>query len=164
VRYVLKQSLLARASDFSIKDEAGRDAFVVHGRLSLAGRRLSIKDRTGGEVAAVRQRRLALRPRYEILRAGQVAAVVKGVPFTSGRRFAVDVPGQAGFRVSGNFFANDYLLARGDRRVARVSKELFTMTDTYVVEVADGEDPVVVLATAVVIDLVCHQPGKGAAR
>ncbi len=162
MRYILKQSLLARASDFSIKDETGQDAFVVHGRASLTGRRLSLKDTTGAEVAAVRQRLVALRPRYEIVRGGAVAAVVKAVPFTSGRRFTVDAPGQAGFRVTGNFFANDYLLTRGDRRVARVSKELFTMSDTYTVDVADGEDPVLVLATAVVIDLVGHQPGSGA--
>jgi len=161
VRYVVKQSLLARASDYSIRDEAGRDAFVVHGRASLLGRRLSVKDATGIEVAVVRQRKMALRPRYEVVRGGRVAAVVKAVLFTSGRRFTVDTPGQAGFRVTGNFFANDYLLSRGDRRVARVSKELFTMTDTYAVDVVEGEDQVVVLATAVVIDLVCHQPGSG---
>ncbi|HYT25062.1 MAG TPA: LURP-one-related family protein [Actinomycetota bacterium] len=160
MRYVLKQSLLARASDYAISDESGRTAFVVHGRAFGIGRKLSLKDAAGAEVASVRERRLALRPRYEVSRAGRVAAVVRTVPFTSRRRFVVQAPGQHGFRVTGNFFANDYLLSRGDRRVARVYKELFTMTDTYAVDVADGEDPVVVLATAVVIDLVCHQPGS----
>lgn len=33
----------------------------------------------------------------------------------------------------------------------------FSFTDTYGVEIESGEDPVLLLATAVVIDMVCHQ-------
>jgi uncharacterized protein YxjI len=32
----------------------------------------------------------------------------------------------------------------------------FRLTDTYGVEIADGEDPVLILASAVVIDMICH--------
>jgi len=32
----------------------------------------------------------------------------------------------------------------------------FSLSDTYGIDIADGEDPVLVLALAVVIDMVCH--------
>jgi len=44
--------------------------------------------------------------------------------------------------------------------VATVSKRWFSWTDTYGVEIADGEEDVLILATAVVIDMVCHQESK----
>ncbi|MDB6067303.1 MAG: hypothetical protein JWR26_3511 [Pedosphaera sp.] len=40
--------------------------------------------------------------------------------------------------------------------VATISKQWFAWTDTYGVDIADGEDDVLILATTVVIDMVCH--------
>jgi len=45
--------------------------------------------------------------------------------------------------------------------VATVSKQWFSWTDTYGVEVADGEDAVLLLASTVVIDMVCHGDQQG---
>ena len=50
--------------------------------------------------------------------------------------------------------------ARGWRGAATVSKRWFSWTDTYGIEVADGEDDVLIFATAVVVDLVCHSDNK----
>jgi uncharacterized protein YxjI len=56
----------------------------------------------------------------------------------------------------GNFLDHEYRFTRGGRIVATVSKQWFSWTDTYGVEVADGEDAVLLLASTVVIDMVCH--------
>ena len=40
--------------------------------------------------------------------------------------------------------------------MARVSKAYFSWSDTYGIDIDDDEDDVTILATAVVIDLVCH--------
>jgi uncharacterized protein YxjI len=45
--------------------------------------------------------------------------------------------------------------------VASVSKKWFSWGDTYGVEVGEGEDPVLVLASAVVVDQACHPDKKG---
>jgi len=37
-----------------------------------------------------------------------------------------------------------------------VSKRWFSFTDTYGVEIEQGEDPVLILASTVVIDMICH--------
>jgi uncharacterized protein YxjI len=44
--------------------------------------------------------------------------------------------------------------------VATVSKRWFAFTDTYGVEIADGQDEVLILAATVVIDLCCHGDKK----
>ncbi|HEU0011466.1 MAG TPA: hypothetical protein VFT34_16725 [Verrucomicrobiae bacterium] len=55
---------------------------------------------------------------------------------------------------------HEYSFTRHDREVAQVSKRWFAWTDTYGVDIAEGEDDVLILATAVVIDMVCHQESK----
>jgi len=57
-------------------------------------------------------------------------------------------------------FNKDYAFHRGGREVARVSKKWFRMSDTYGIDVAPGEDDVLVLASAVVIDLCVHPDKK----
>jgi uncharacterized protein YxjI len=44
--------------------------------------------------------------------------------------------------------------------VASVSKRWLSWTDTYGIDVADDEDPVLVLASAVVVDMACHADKK----
>jgi uncharacterized protein YxjI len=41
-----------------------------------------------------------------------------------------------------------------------VSKKWLTFADTYAVDIDDGEDDVLILASAVVIDLVSHPDNK----
>lgn len=45
--------------------------------------------------------------------------------------------------------------------VATVSKQWFAWTDTYGVEIASGEDDVLILASTVVIDMACHEDQRG---
>ena len=44
--------------------------------------------------------------------------------------------------------------------VASVSKKYFTWADTYGIDIPHGEDPILILSSAVVIDLCCHQDQK----
>ncbi|MGB8356173.1 MAG: hypothetical protein WCD79_19910 [Chthoniobacteraceae bacterium] len=39
---------------------------------------------------------------------------------------------------------------------AEVSKRWFALTDTYGVDIAENEDDLLILASTVVIDMVCH--------
>jgi uncharacterized protein YxjI len=68
----------------------------------------------------------------------------------------VDVPGPDDLEAKGSFLEREYSFRRDDRLVAQVSKKWFSWTDTYGVDVLPGEDDILILASAVVIDQVCH--------
>jgi uncharacterized protein YxjI len=133
----------------------------VDGRAFSFGDKLAFKDMAGNELAFIRQKLLAWGPTYEISRGGQPAAVVKKELFTFFRcRFTVDQPGPDDLEAQGSFTDMEYTLTRPSRGpVAQVSKRWFSMTDAYGVDVAQGEDDVLILASAVVIDLICHPDG-----
>jgi uncharacterized protein YxjI len=88
-------------------------------------------------------------------------AVVKKHLFTLFRaKFTVDVPGPDDLEAKGDFIDHDYTFERRGREVARVSKKWFRLSDTYGVDIDQGEDDVLILAAAVVIDLVSHPDKK----
>lgn len=157
MRYVLSQRLFALGDDFRIRTEDGRDAFVVDGKLLSIGDKLSLQDLSGNELASIQQKLLALTPTYQIYRGDQLYASVKKSMFTLFRaRFEIDVPGPNDLEAQGDFLDHEYTFSRGGQTVAQVSKHWFSFSDTYGVDVAPGEDDVLLLACVVVIDMVAH--------
>jgi uncharacterized protein YxjI len=113
------------------------------------------------ELAYIKQKLLSLAKTYEIYRAGKLAAVVRKSLFTFFHcTFTVDVPGPNDLVAEGSFTDHEYTFTRGDEPVATVSKKWFTFADTYGVEIADGEDDVLILASTVVIDMACHPDSR----
>ena len=157
MRYLMRERILSWGDDFTIKDEAGREAFYVDGKVFSFGDQLSFKDRDGKEVALIDQKLLSFGPQYEIIRGGTTVAVVKKQLFTLFRaRFTVDVPGPDDLEAKGNFLEHEYVFERDGRDVARISKKWLSLSDSYAIDINEGEDDVVILAAAVVIDLVSH--------
>lgn len=160
MRYVMKQKLFSLGDDFFIRDDAGHDLYFVDGKAISVGNQLSFRDADRNELAYIRQRVFSWGPTYEISRAGQIVAVVRRDIFSLlHHRFTVDVPGPDDLEAKGNFMDHEYTFRRGDTVVATVSKQWFTLADTYGVEVGEGEDPVLILASAVVVDEACHPDG-----
>lgn len=157
MRYMMRQRILSWGDDFSIKDADGQEVYYIDGKVFSFGNKLSIKDRSGAELARINQKLLSLGPQYEIVSGGETVAVVKKHLFTPFRaRFTVDVPGPDDLEATGDFLDHEYVFERSGRVVARVSKKWFSLADTYAVDIDEGQDDVLVLAAAVVIDLVSH--------
>ena len=157
MRYVLKQKLLSLGGDLTIQDENGRDAFFVDGKAFSIGAKLSFQDMSGHELLFITQKVLSWAPTYELFRGDVQLAVVKKELFTFFHcTFTVDVPGPGDIVAEGDLLDHEYVFRRGDVPVASVSKQRFSWTDTYGVEIHDGEDDVLLLASAVVVDMACH--------
>lgn len=161
MRYLMRQKLFCFGDDFAIKNEAGTDVFFVDGKVFTIGQKLSFQDMHGKELAFIKQKLFSWGPTYEIYRDGVLAAVVKKHLFTFFRcAFTVDVPGPDDIEAQGSFLDMEYSFTRGGRPVAEVSKRWFAFADTYGVDIADSEDQVLLLASTVVIDMVCHADNK----
>ena len=157
MRYLMRERILSWGDDFTIKDDAEREAFYVDGKVFSFGDKLSFNDQDGKQVVAIEQNLLSLKPQYEITRGGKTLAVVKKQLFSLFRtRFIVDVPGPDDLEARGDFLDHEYSFERGGREVARASKKWVSLSDTYSLDIDEGEDAVLILAAAVVIDLVSH--------
>lgn len=157
MRFVMRQKLFTLTDDYNITDENGKDVYYVDGKLIAIGNQLSFQDMEQNELAFIKQKILNWGPTYEIWHQGELEAVVKKELFTFFHCvFHVDEPGHDALTAEGEFTDHEYVFTRAGRQVASVSKQWFTFADTYGVEVEEGEDPVLILACAVVIDEACH--------
>lgn len=158
MRYIMKQKLISLGSDFNIKDELGNDVFFVDGKAFTIGKKLSFQDMDGNELAFIKQKLVSWGPTYEISLHGSPYATVKKELFTFFHdKFTVDVPGPNDLEVKGDFLDFEYEFTRQGEVVASVSKEYFSVTDTYGVDINDDEDEILILVTTVVIDMVSHR-------
>jgi uncharacterized protein YxjI len=165
MRFLLRQQILSWGDDFTIKDGDGRAVYHVDGKVFSFGKKLSFNDLEGKQVVAIEQKLLSLGPQYEISRSGTTIAVVKKHLFSLFRaRFTVDVPGPDDLEARGDFLDHEYVFERGGREVAQVSKKWISLADTYTLDIDEGEDAVVILAAAVVIDLVSHPDQDDSSR
>ena len=115
----------------------------------------------GAEVVTVREKKLALRDSMKLLRGGETIATVRKAliaPFRD--KWSVEVEGGEDLQVQGKILDHDYEITRGGRPVARVSKQWFTLRDTYGIDIQPGEDEGIVLGIAVALDEMAHDPGE----
>ena len=110
----------------------------------------------GVELAFISQKMLSFLPRYEIYREGELFATLAKEFSWFKKKFSLDVPGPNDYEITGSFWLHDYEFKRRGAVVAVVSKAVWTWSDTYGVDIADGEPEIPILCAALAIDQILH--------
>jgi uncharacterized protein YxjI len=161
-RYKMRQRLIAIGEDFDIEDERGNPVYRVDGKVLRIRETFVLEDMSGREVATIREKKIALHDTMNILRGGEVVATIRKAWLTPFRdKFGIDVPGGQDMVAQGNILDHEYEIRQGSETVARISKQWFTIRDTYGIDIADGQDDGLILAVAVAIDEMAHDPDEG---
>jgi uncharacterized protein YxjI len=155
--YLIRERFFGLGDDFDITDEHGRAVLRVDGKMLSLRDRLVLIDPQGREVAEVTRKLVALRPTYRVSIAdGPVAEVHKRFFTPFRERFTIDVPGPDDLELSGDLFDHEFTVHRAGRTVATATRKLFRVRDTYAVDIAPGEDELLILAAVLAVDLA-HQ-------
>jgi uncharacterized protein YxjI len=152
--YVIRERMFRMGEDSDITDEAGQPVLHVDGKVMSLHNRLVLQDPSGREAGQVHRKLAALRPTYEITIGGQDVAEVRKHLFTPfGERFTIDVRGVGDLEINGDLLSHEFTIGRDGRTVATISRRWLTMTTSYAVDVAPGEDDVLILASVLALDL-----------
>lgn len=149
MRLLFKQRLFSWLDSYDIYYENGDVAFTVQGRLSW-GYRLHVLDASGRHIATLQERVLTLLPKFELYIGDQYVGCIRK-EFTLFRpRFTVEC---SGWDIQGDLFAWDYqIIGQNGRTVATVSKQIFRLTDTYVIDVENPQNALLALLVVLAID------------
>src|SRR5262249_6858253 len=79
-------------------------------------------------------------------------------------RWVINLEDGPDLHAHGNFVDHEYTIERDGAKVAEVSKRWFRVRDTYGVEVAPGENDVLILAATAVIDTMAHPASHSCPR
>lgn len=149
MRLLFKQRIFSWFDSYDIYDDSGRTIFTVKGQLSW-GHCLHIMDACGRHIGTVKERVLTFLPKFELY-AGDTYLGCIQKEFTFFRpRYRIDCKD---WEVSGNLMEWDYDVrdAQG-ASIATVGKELFHLSDTYVINVHNPQDALYVLMLVLAID------------
>ncbi len=155
MRYLVRQRIFSFNDSFNITDENERPVFQVEGKIFSIGNKLNIYDMNGNNRVYIEQKLFRFLPEYEIYEADKlVAKVKKQLTFFKPK---LDIYSDYGkFEVEGDVFGYNFSVVRDGKVIAAVSKKFISFSDTYGVEVAEGERDDFVLALVIVIDQVLH--------
>jgi uncharacterized protein YxjI len=157
--YRMRQRLFSIGDDFWIETEDGQRAYKVDGKALRLRKTLDFEDADGRRLARIRERVARIRDSMEIEDddGNRVATVKKALISPLRDRWVVKIGDGPDLDIQGNVLDHEYTFTDGRTPVATVSKKWFRVADTYGVEVAPGQDPVVVLAATVAVDAMAHE-------
>jgi uncharacterized protein YxjI len=153
--YMIRERLFRLGEDSDITDEAGRPVLHVDGKVLSPRHRLILYGPGGREAGQVHRKLAALRPTYEITIGGKDVAEVRQHLFTPfGERFTIGVHGAGDMEIDGDLLDHEFTIQRDGHTVATISKRWLSVTTSYAVDVAPGEDYLLILASVLALDLV----------
>jgi uncharacterized protein YxjI len=155
----MREKLLSIGDDSWIDDEAGEHAFKVNGKALRVRQTLIFEDLDGNALCKIQERKLRVKDSMAIEGpSGDRVAMVKKAMVTPLRaRFDVKVENGPDLRVQGNIVDHEYEIEADGTKIAEISKRWFRVRDTYGVEIAPGQDDIVVLAVAVAVDAMADR-------
>lgn len=157
-RYQMRQKLVSIGDDFWIENERGEKVFKVDGKALRVRSTLIFQDAHGKELAKIQEKMVRVRDTMEIEGPdGKTIATVKKAMITPLReRFSVDIPGSGDMDIQGNLLDHEYTIELGGKKIAEVSKKWFRLADSYGVEIAPGQNDIVILAATVAVDMISN--------
>jgi uncharacterized protein YxjI len=156
-RYRMVEKLVSFGDDFWIENGQGQRVFKVDGKALRARDTLIFRDTQGNEVCKIQERIARVRDSMEVEGPGgqRMAMVHKAMITPLRERYSVKVEGGPDLEIQGNLLDHEYRIGN----VATVSKKWFRVRDSYGVEVAPGQNDVLILAATVCIDQMAHDAG-----
>ncbi|WP_305785881.1 LURP-one-related/scramblase family protein [Symbioplanes lichenis] len=159
--FVIREKFFSLGDDFDVLDENGNKIYRVDGKVFSVRDRVVIEDVAGNEVASVHRQLVALRPTYEIRIGGEKAAEVRKKLLTPFRdKFTIDVPGPDDLTMKGDLLDHEYVIELGGEEVAAVSKRWLSIRDTYAVQVTANVEPLLIIGSALALDLALEREEK----
>ena len=150
MKLIFKQKLFSWFDSYKVFTEDRHLAYEVKGQLSW-GHCQKIYDAHGHELGKVDEKVISLVPKFEIFEHGKKVGQIKRKIFSLfGPAYEIDF---LGWKVQGNVMEWDYTIKdKHNKKIATVSKALFNITDTYVLNIENPEHALYVLMFVIAID------------
>lgn len=157
-RYRLQRRLFSIGEDFWIENEQGEQIYKVDGKAFSLRETFVLEDNNGAELLTIESKLLAVRPTMKILHDGKLlATVTKKLLTFLHQHYTIEVEGGPTYEAEGNITSHEYDVTSNGAAVAHISKDWFSIADSYGVAIDAGQDPPLLLAAAICIDEIAEE-------
>jgi len=149
MKLYLKEKMLSILDSFNVYDEDDDIYFKVKGKVALS-HKLVIYDAKGKEVGMVKEKIIDILPTFNLYKDGEKVGECKKKLTLIKPKFDIDFNG---WEIEGNWLEWDYsIVDKKGKDIAVISKKLFRLTDTYVIDVKKESDALDALMVVLAID------------
>ena len=149
MKLLFKQRLFSWLDSYDIYDEDGQVVYRVEGKLSW-GHKLHIMNDAGQHIGTIKEVVLTFLPKFEIYADDYLVGTLSKQFTLFKPVFDLDFKG---WQVKGNFWECDYqIIDQHGQIVANINKDVFRLTDTYVIDVQNPADALYALMVVLAID------------
>ena len=155
MKLYIKQKPFSWRDKFTAKDENGNDRYTMQGgktsALTAIGKKLQVFDSNGNIVALVKDstKPFSLKTRFTIeIGERKVCEVVKRFSLIGHSYNIEGLP----WKLDGDFTGHDYTLTHGSKTVMVIDKKVFTIGDSYELDIADPKHELICLCIVLAVD------------
>ncbi len=151
MKLYFKQKVFSLKGKGSIMDENGSDKYLFEGKVISLGKKITITDLDGNEVAFIKQKLASFMPRFFVEVDGEQIAAVVGKFNPLKHNFRIEGPD---WQVDGNFTGHDYRVTQGETVIATIHKQWLSWGDVFEIDIEDPKNEIIVLGIVMAIDAV----------
>lgn len=157
MRFLMKQKIFTLRDSFEIFDQHQQVVLFAKSRIFSIRKSFTLLDPNEQPVAEIRQKLLAFRPTFYITTSnGQRYCIKKTFFPLFHSRFLIKGP-DCSLIIAGNFLGHEYQFFNPkEQLVAEVSKQWFSWSDTYGIDVSDESLSELIISAVIVIDATMH--------
>ena len=160
MKLYIKQKVFSLTSKFTVKDESGEDKYFVEGEFFSLRGRMHIYNAANEEIGQIYSRLMTFLPRFILEINGHgVAEIVKEFSFLR-PKYRLE---NTSLRVEGDYWAHEYSLFDGERKIMDIRKEWFTWGDSYELDISDPAYELTALGIVLAIDTAMAKAASAAA-
>ena len=153
MKLVFKQKIFSWFDSYDIYDENDNIYFIVKGQLSW-GHLFKIYNSYNEEVGILKQKIFTFLPKYEIYTGNEkIGEIQKEFTFFK-PKFHITF---GNYTVEGNFIEWNYEVKKDEKIIATISKEIFHLTDTYIINVEENEALIVLMIVLAIDSIKDHK-------
>ena len=157
--YLMKKKFFSLWGDFKVKDQEGYEVYNIKRRFGI--NKYAVETITRQEDILIKQKNFSLRQTFEIYANGQIYASVTKPFFSFFDKYTAQMYSNDEIVIEGDFFNHEYnIYSKYYGGLASVSKQWFSLTDSYGVQVNDGVDTALILAFVLIISLYHRNNGS----
>lgn len=159
MRYLVKERIFTLADRFNIEDQYGNPQYEIVGEIFTFGNKLRMYDLNGRELIYIEQKLFRFLPEYNIYKNGQLLAKIKKELTFFKPHFTIE-SSYGRLEIQGDIFHHEFNILRNGRPIAWISKKWIALSDTYAIDIEDGEDDEFILSIVITLDQVFYDGKK----
>ncbi len=152
MKLYLKQKVFSWKDRSVVTDANGEPRYNVEGKVLSVGKKLTVTDPAGGEVAFIRQKVLSFMPRFFVeVNGTEVAEIVKKLSLFKPKYMVKGLD----WSVSGDVFGHNYTIEDASgRTMVAIHKKWMSWGDSFELDISPEANVPVALGVVLAIDAV----------